>query len=86
MTNLNKRVFEMLVRVLEFWTTYRELIGKGSRADQLFEEIDAAFQKLSAASRSQAFGKNSVRVSVDDRGRRATACGRCSSRCAGRRR
>ena len=39
MNSFNKRIYEMLVRVLAFWTTYRDLIGKDSLADQLFQYI-----------------------------------------------
>ena len=37
MTDYSKRVFEMLVRVLVFRSTYKDLIGKDSKADQLLE-------------------------------------------------
>src|SRR5438093_1674970 len=44
MTDYGKRVYEMLVRVLVFWQNYRDLIGKDSNADQLFQKVDAAFK------------------------------------------
>src|SRR5438445_10360476 len=64
MNSFNKRVYEMLVRVLAFWTTYRDLIGKDSLADQLFQQLDAACQKLAKHGTLQASGKAAVRLSA----------------------
>jgi len=67
MNSFNKRVYEMLVRVLAFWTTYRDLIGKDSLADQLFQQLDAACQKLAKHGTLQASGKAAVRLSAGER-------------------
>src|SRR2546427_11644688 len=67
MNSFNKRVYEMLVRVLAFWTTYRDLIGKDSLADQLFQQLDAACQKLAKHGTLQASGKAAVRLSAGGR-------------------
>ena len=67
MTNYSKRIFEMLVRVLVFRSSYEDLIGKDSHADQLFQKVDAAFRKISAHSTLQASGKNAVRRSSSER-------------------
>ena len=62
MTDYSKRVFEMLVRVLVFRSTYMDSIGKDSKADPLLEEVDAAFRTISAQSTLQASGSNAVRL------------------------
>ena len=67
MTDYSKRIFEMLVRVLVFRLTHKDLIGKDSQADQLFEKVDAAFKRISAQSTLQASGKNAVRLSSRER-------------------
>ena len=54
MTVYNKRVFEMVARVLVFWTKYRDLIVKGSVPDQLFSQLDGVFQNLSTLATRQA--------------------------------
>ena len=50
MTDYSKRIFEMLVRILVFRSAHRDLIGKDTQADQLFEKVDAAFKTISAQS------------------------------------
>src|SRR2546425_13163887 len=67
MNSFNKRIYEMLVRVLAFWTTYRDLIGKDSLADQLFQQHDAARQKLAKHGTVEASGKAAVRLSAGER-------------------
>ncbi len=67
MTDYSKRVFEMLVRILVFRSAHRDLIGKDTQADQLFEKVDAAFKTISAQSTLQASGKNAVRLSSRER-------------------
>jgi hypothetical protein len=69
MTNFTKRVYEMLVRVLVFWATYRDLIGKDSQTDQVFQQLDATFHKMDNHARLQASGNEDVRISAE--GRRA---------------
>ena len=67
MTDYGKRVYEMLVRVLVFWQNYRDLIGKDSNADQLFQKVDAAFKRIAVQSTEQASSKTAVRTSSGDR-------------------
>jgi hypothetical protein len=67
MTNYSKRIFEMLVRVLVFRSSYQDLIGKDSHADQLLQTVDAALKKISAHSTLQASERNAVRRSSTER-------------------
>ena len=78
MTDYSKRIFEMLVRVLVFRLTHKDLIGKDSQADQLFEKVDAAFKTISAQSTLQASGKNAVRLSAREGQSCEMSCGRIS--------
>ena len=48
MTDYSKRIFEMLVRVLVFRLTHKDLIGKDSQADQLFEKGRRGIQDICA--------------------------------------
>jgi hypothetical protein len=67
MTNRNKRIYEMLVRVLVFRSTYSNLIAKGSTEDKLFDELEAAHNKLSQHATLQASGKSAGRLSSSER-------------------
>src|SRR4029434_9912614 len=67
MTNYNKRVYEMLVRVLVFRTSIQELIEKDSQIDQCFRKVEAALSKIAAQSTLQTSGQNDVRVSSEER-------------------
>jgi hypothetical protein len=67
MTNRNKRIFEMLVRIRMFWSTYKESIGKDSQVNQLFERIDAALDKISGLATQQTSGSTHVWLSSQDR-------------------
>jgi len=67
MTVYNKRVFEMVARVLVFWTKYRDLIVKGSVPDQLFSQLDGVFQNLSTLATRQAGCKDTVVLSTGAR-------------------
>ena len=70
MANYSKRILEMLVRVLVFRSSYEDLIGKDSQADQLFEKADAAFKPISAQSTLQASGKKRIFMGTIRRRRR----------------
>jgi hypothetical protein len=67
MTNYSKRIFEMLVRVQVFRSSYEALIGKDSPADQLFQKVEAALKKISTHSTSQASERNALRRSSSER-------------------
>ena len=67
MNSFNKRVFEMLKRVVVFATTYPHLFDKGSLAGQLQEQIQAAVQDLAGYATSQVSGKGAVRRSGGSR-------------------
>ena len=67
MTSFNKRVYEMIARVLVFWTKYRDLIAKDSLPGQLFSLLEAAFQKFSKHATRQAAGMDTVRRSTRGR-------------------
>jgi len=41
-TNYNKRVFEMLVHVLVFRSTNKDLIGDDSQVNQLLQQVETA--------------------------------------------
>jgi hypothetical protein len=67
MSNKNKRVFEMLVRVLVFRNTIQDLIVKDSQLDQCFKKIESALNRIAAQSTLQASGENNLRVSSQER-------------------
>jgi hypothetical protein len=67
MNNYTKRIFEMLVRVLVFRSSYEALIGKNSPADQLFQKVETALKEISAHSTSQASERNALRRSSSER-------------------
>ena len=67
MTGLNKRVFEMLLRLVVFSATYPQFFGKETLAGRLMAQIEAAVQQLSAQVTSQTTGKGAAKTSADDR-------------------
>jgi len=67
MTSFNKRVFEMLVRVLVFSKTYPQFFAKGSPARLLIDEIESIMQKWSAHKTSQTAGEGDAKISTGDR-------------------
>jgi hypothetical protein len=67
MTNRNKKVYEMLVRVVVFRSTYSNLIVKGSLEDKLFDLVEAALRKLDEHSKLQTSGKNAGTVTSGER-------------------
>jgi hypothetical protein len=67
MTSFNKRVYEMLVRVQVFSTTYPQLFQKGSPTGQLLEEIESAVQTLSAHNASLTSGKWDAKRTTGER-------------------
>ena len=64
MTSLNKRVYEMLVRIRVFAQSFPHLFAKGSPAGQLLDEIESAIQKFSVHKTSQASSKGDAKVST----------------------
>jgi hypothetical protein len=69
MTGTHTRFYEMLMRVQLFWNAHRHLIENGSRADVLFQRVDAARRMLSERARTKA----------TDAGTRRTSVGMCAS-------
>jgi hypothetical protein len=67
MTNYNKRVFEMLVRVLVFRLSIQELLGKDSQINESFTKLEAALKRIEAQFALQASGQNKVRMSSAER-------------------
>jgi hypothetical protein len=67
MTNYNKRVLDMLVRVLVFRETIRDLIVKDSRLDQCFKKVETTRNKIAAQSTLQTAGGNNTRASSQER-------------------
>jgi len=67
MTNYNKRVFEMLVRVLVFRSTIQDLIGKDSHVNEGFDKVEAALKKIEEQSTLQTSGQNNLRMSSEER-------------------
>jgi len=67
MTSFNKRVFEMLVRVLVFSKTYPQFFAKGSPAGMLIDEVESIMQKWSAHKTSQTAGEGDAKISTGDR-------------------
>src|SRR5437867_3924503 len=67
MTSYNKRVYEMLVRILVFAKRYQQFFPKGSPAGQLLDEIQSAVDRLSAERTSQATAKGDAKISTADR-------------------
>ena len=67
MTNYNKRVFEMLVRVLVFRSTIKDLIEGDSHVNQLLQQVETALNKLKTFSTLQTSGENDVRLSSEER-------------------
>jgi len=67
MTSFNKRVCEMLARVVVFVATYPQLFVKGTFAVELMARVEAAVQKLSGYSASQVSGKGALKRSAVDR-------------------
>ena len=67
MTNYNKRVFEMLVRVLVFRSTIKDLIGDDSQVNQLLQQVETALNKLKTYATLQTSGQNNVRLSSEER-------------------
>jgi len=67
MTNRNKRVFEMLVRIVVFRETYRNLIAAGSQEDKLFDVVEAAHTKLAEHATLQTSGQNAGLLSSGER-------------------
>ena len=67
MTGFNKRIYDMLTRVLVFARTYPQFFHEGSRGAQLSGEIDTAVRKLSAEAIAKASGKRAVKESSRDR-------------------
>ncbi len=62
MTGFNKRIYEMLTRVLVFSKTYPHLFAGASRSAGLIDEIAAAGGKLSAEGISKASGKRDAKA------------------------
>ena len=56
MNSFNKRVYEMLNRIVVFAGTYPHLFGKDTLPAQLLEKIQAAIQALSGHALSQVSG------------------------------
>ena len=67
MTGFNKRVYEMLVRILVFAKGYPHFFDRNTLAGQAMAEIDAAVQSLSAHDTSLEGGDAQVRMSSSDR-------------------
>ena len=61
MNSFNKRVYEMLVRIIVFATTYPQFFAKGTVPAQLLEQIQAAVQGFSGHAATQASGMGAVR-------------------------
>src|SRR5206468_3627706 len=66
-TSFNKRVYEMLARVVVFGATYPQFFVKGTLAGELMARIEAGVEKLSGYSVSQVSGRGSLKRSVVDR-------------------
>ena len=67
MTSYNKRVYEMLVRILVFANRYQQFFPKGSPSGQSLDEIQGAVDTLSAERTSQATAKGDAKTSTADR-------------------
>jgi hypothetical protein len=67
MTSFNRRVYEMLVRLIVFAKTYPQFFGQDTFPGQLMAQIEAAVQKLSEHVTSQTAGEGSVKVATDER-------------------
>ena len=67
MNSFNKRVYEMLNRIVVFAGTYPHLFGKDTLPAQLLEKIQAAIQALSGHALSQVSGMGAVRRSSTSR-------------------
>ena len=67
MTSFNKRVYEMLARVVVFGATHPQLFVGGTLAGELLGRIEAGVQKLSGYSASQVSGKGALKRSAADR-------------------
>jgi hypothetical protein len=67
MTGFNKRVYEMLVRIVVFASTHPQYFPKGSAAAGILEEIEAAVQSLSTHQGSQTAGREDGRSSTNAR-------------------
>src|SRR5438034_4001275 len=73
MNRFNKRVYEMLNRIIVFAATYPDLFGKDTLPAQLLEKIQAAIQALSGHALSQVSGMGAVRRSSNSRGEARSA-------------
>jgi hypothetical protein len=67
MTNYNKRVFEMLVRVQVFRNEHPDLINNDPTLTRLFQQIDEALKQIGTHATLQASGKARVVVSAEER-------------------
>ena len=67
MTSFNRRVYEMLVRLIVFAKTYPQFFGQDTFPGQLMAQIEAAVQRLSEHVTSQTAGEGSVKVATDER-------------------
>ena len=73
MTGFNKRVFEMLGRLVVFAKAYPLFFGKDTLAGQSMAAIEAAVQKLLGLDKSLEGGSAAIKRSMDDRAKaRAT--------------
>ena len=73
MNSFNKRVYEMLNRVVVFATTHPQFFDKGALAGQLLEQVRAAVQALSGHATYQASGIGAVRRSAGSRSKARAA-------------
>jgi hypothetical protein len=68
MTSFNKRVYEMLLRVLSFTENYRQRIGEGSPITPLLTLIEASAEKFAAQQSSNNSATEDGRVHTTSRG------------------
>lgn len=69
MNSFNKRVYEMLTRVLLFVSQYKHHFPEGSVKALLAEQIHASVLKLAGCGISQTSGKTALRASSSERAR-----------------
>ena len=69
MTGFNKRIFEMLARLVVFAKAYPQFFAAATLAGQAVAEVEAAVQKLSAHDTSLVGGDAAVKVSAEERTR-----------------
>src|SRR6185369_6091566 len=68
MTGFNRRILEMLGRLVVFSNSYPGLFQPNTAAAELMEQVQSAFRKLSELAASQASDKGAIKQVVNERG------------------